>query len=117
MALKLTKDQTITVSWSTLVSIVGSLGAVWAFASPIAGQAIRGQITDQIQKEIKPLQDAQIITITATVRNLEKAIVALEFKRDMCAGVPSWTVRDAEDLTSLRNDLQAAQSALQALRK
>lgn len=123
--LKLTKDQTITISWSTLVSIIGSLGAVWAFASPIAGQAIKGQIKQQIQEEIKPLQDAQvamktaqIITITATVRNLENAIVALEFKRDMCAAMPDcWTIRDAQDLTGARNDLRAAQDALKALRQ
>lgn len=125
MALKLTKDQTITLSWSTLVSVVGSLGAVWAFAAPIAGQAIKGQIKEQIQQEIKPLQDAQvamkaaqIITISATVRNLQNAIVALEFKRDMCGSMPEcWTVRDAQDLTGARNDLVAAQAALEALRK
>jgi len=113
--MKLTKDQTLTVSWSTLVSVVGSLGAVWVFAAPIAGQAIKGQI----QEEIKPLQDAQIITITATVRNLQKAIVALEFKRDMCGGNIDgcWTLRDAEDLTSVRADLVAAESALRALRQ
>lgn len=113
MALKLTKDQTITVSWSTLVSILGSLGAVWAFASPIAGQAIKGQI----EAQIAPLQNAQIITIAATVRNLQNAIVALEFKRDMCAGSDCWTIRDAQDLQGARTDLAAAEAALKALRK
>lgn len=116
--MKLTKDQTVTVSWSTLVSVVGSLVAVWTFAAPIAGQAIKGQVQDQIRQEIKPLHDAQIITITATVRNLEKAIVAMEFKRDMCANAPNcWTIRDAEDLTAARTDLVAAQAALRALRQ
>lgn len=114
MALKLTKDQTLTISWATLVSILGSLGAVWAFAAPIAGQAI----DQKIALQIKPIQDAQIITITSTVRNLQNAIVALEFKRDTCTPKPDcWTVRDAQDLQSARNDLDAAQAALRGLRQ
>lgn len=105
------------VSMSTIVSIIGSLGAVWAFAAPIAGQAIKGQIETQIKKEIEPLLQAQIITIQATVRNLRNGIAALEFKRDMCVGLPNcWTLRDAEDLTSARADLVAAEEALKALR-
>jgi hypothetical protein len=122
--MKLTKEQTITLSWSTVVSIAGSLGAVWAFAAPIAGQALRDQIQTEIAKELKPLkatqeamQAAQIITISATVRNLENAITALEYKRDMCMEAECWTIRDAQDLTSARNDLRAAQDALKALRQ
>jgi hypothetical protein len=125
MGLKLSKDQTITVSWSTLVSVVGSLAAVWGFAGPIAGQAVKGQIREQIQEEIKPLKaaqtaltNAQIITISTTVRNLQNAIAALEFKRDMCVGsADCWTVRDAQDLTAARADLVAAEAALKALRE
>lgn len=110
----ITKDQTVTISWATLVSVFGSLGAVWAFAAPLAGDAI----DKKIEQQIRPIQEAQIITISATVRNLQKAIVALEFKRDMCAGVPEcWAIRDAEDLTSLRADLIAAEAALRGLRQ
>lgn len=122
--MKLSREQTITLSWSTVVSVVGSLGAVWAFAAPIAGQALKDQIERQIEQQIAPLKEsqaamraAQIITISATVRNLENAIVALEFKRDMCAGDDCWTIRDAQDLTSARNDLRAAEAALRALRQ
>lgn len=113
MAMKLSKEQTITVSWSTLISVIGSLIAVWAFAAPIAQNALAGEIA----KQIAPLNTAQIITITATVKNLQKQISALEFKKDMCAGSGCWTLRDAEDLTAARDDLTAAQKALQALKQ
>ncbi len=116
MAMRLSKEQTWTVSWSTLVSIAGSLGAVWAFAAPIAQSALAGEIERQITKQVTPLKDAQIITITATVNNLRKQIAALEFKKEMCAGTGCWTLRDAEDLQAAREDIVAAQRALSALK-
>jgi len=113
MGIKLSRDQTITVSWSTLASIVGSLTAVWMFAGPLAESALAGEIA----KQVAPLTTAQVITITATVKNLQKQIAALEFKRDMCRGSDCWSVRDQEDLASAKDDLVAAQAALTALKK
>mgnify|MGYP001595137334 CR=1 FL=1 len=116
MGIRLSKEQTVTVSWSTLVSVIGSLVAVWAFAAPIAQNALAGEIEKQITKQIAPLNAAQIITITATVKNLQKQVAALEFKKDMCAGAGCWTLRDAEDLQAAREDIVAAQKALNALK-
>lgn len=111
--MKLSREQTITLSWSTLAAIASSVMGLWAFAGPIAGQALK----DQIKQEIEPLMTAQIITISTTVRNLRNAIAALEFKREMCAGASCWTIRDAEDLAAARADLAAAEAALRALRQ
>jgi hypothetical protein len=103
------------VSLTTVVTVIVAV----ATAYPTARAVLAQEIKDQIKQEIKPLQDAQIITISATVRNLRNAIVALEFKRDMCGGNVDgcWTLRDAEDLTSVRVDLTAAEAALKALRE
>lgn len=115
--MKISRDQAFTISWSTLASIAGSLAAVWAFAAPIAQKALAGEIKDQIQQQVAPLNAAQIITITANIKNLQKQIAALEFKKDMCAGTGCWTLRDAEDLQAAREDLVAAQKALTALKQ
>ena len=113
MGIKMTKDQGWTVSFSTLTSIVGSLGAMWVFAAPIAQNALAGEI----EKYLQPMQAAQVITITATVKNLRNQISALEFKRDMCGGSDCWTVRDAQDLSAARDDLKAAEDALRSLKE
>ncbi len=124
MGMMLSKNQTITVSWSTLASIVASLVAVWGFGSPIIQNVMAGEIERQITKQIAPINDkiatqttAQIITISSTVNNLKKQIAALEFKKDMCAGASCWTLRDAEDLQGAREDIVAAQKALNALKQ
>lgn len=117
MGMRLSKEQTMTVSWSTLASIAGSLGAVWLFAAPIAQKALAGEITEQIRQQVAPLNTAQVITITATVKNLQKQITALEFKRDNCHAIDCWTIRDAEDLTAANDDLKAAKDALKALKQ
>jgi hypothetical protein len=99
---------------STIVSVITSMSALWVFAAPIAGQALK----KQIQEEVRPLSDAFIITLETNVRNLRNSIAAMEFKRDMCVSVdPCWTVRDAQDLATARNDLLAAESALAALKQ
>jgi hypothetical protein len=108
------KEKAVLISWATLTSVAGSLAAVWAFASPLAQQALAGEI----QKQLAPLVIAQVITLQSTVKNLQNQIAALEFKRDMCGHDNAcWTVRDAQDLAAARNDLTAAQHALDVLAK
>jgi hypothetical protein len=108
------KDQKVTFSFSTIASVVASLAAVWVFASPIISTAL----ADKIDDKLEPLTVAFEITMTSTIHNLRNAITALEFKRDMCAGEANcWTIRDAQDLTSTRADLTAAESALKRLKR
>lgn len=108
--MKFDRRDGIMVSIPTIIAVLASI----ATSYPIAQKVLAGEITEQV----KPLYDAQIITISATVRNLQNAIVALEFKRDNCSPKPDcWTLRDAQDLTGARTDLTAAQDALTALRK
>jgi hypothetical protein len=114
---KVTREQTATISISTIASALVSLGAVWTFAAPIAQKAMGGEVQEQIRQQLAPINAAQIITITTTVRNLQKQIAALEFKKEMCAGATCWTLRDAEDLSGSRDDLIAAQAALRALKQ
>lgn len=121
---RISKEQTYTVSLSALGSVIAAAGAVWGFAAPIAQNAVAGEIQKEIAKQIAPIQSqisknakAQIISLAATVKNLQTAVTALEFKMDMCRGSDCWTIRDAQDLTAARNDLRAAQDALAALRE
>lgn len=114
---KVTKEQTATISMSMIGSLATAVIAIWTFAAPIAQKAMAGEIKEQIMQQLAPINAAQIITITATVKNLQKQISALEFKKEMCAGAVCWTLRDAEDLSSAREDLIAAQAALRALKQ
>jgi hypothetical protein len=114
---RVTREQTATISLSLVGSFVTAVIAIWSFAAPIAQKAMAGEIKDQIMMQLAPINAAQTITITATVKNLQKQISALEFKKEMCAGASCWTLRDAEDLSSAREDLVAAQAALRALKQ
>lgn len=118
MPMKLSKDQTITVSWSTISSLVVSLAAVWGFGSAIVQKALAGEIQEQIAKQLAPQTAASIVTLSATVKNLRTSITALEFKKDMCGGRIDgcWTVRDAGDLDAAKIDLKAAEDALKLLK-
>ncbi len=122
MGMRLSKDQTITVSWATLASIATSLIAVWGFGSSIVQKAVAGEIKDEIAKQLEPIQkqisaqtSANIVSLGATVKNLRASITALRFKKEMCAGTSCWTLRDASDLEAAENDLKAAESALKLL--
>lgn len=124
MAMKLSRDATITISWSTLASIAASLAAVWGFGSGIVQRAVAGEIKTEIENQLKPIQAqisnqtaAQVVSLGATVKNLRNQITALEFKRDTCRLPDCWTVRDAGDLDAAKIDLKAAEDALRALRQ
>jgi hypothetical protein len=112
--MRLSKDTTINVSVSTIVSVVGSIAAMWAFAAPIAQRAMAGEIKDQIA----PLSDAFQVLLIQQIQNQRNSITAMEFKRDMCSGVADcWTLRDAQDLDAARNTLSAMQMALATMQK
>lgn len=111
--MKLSKDQTITVSWSTIASMAGSLAAVWAFSAPIVEKAL----AQEIKQQIEPIASSFEVIIQQNVRSLRNTIAALEFKRDMCGTEPNcWTVRDAQDLANARDDLRAAEAALSGIK-
>lgn len=111
MGIRVTREQGVMVSISTIVAFVGAV----ATCVPVAEWALAGEI----QKQIAPLVMSQITQIQSTVKNLQNQITALEFKRDMCANPPNregcWTVRDAQDLTGAKNDLAAAEESLRGL--
>lgn len=123
MGIRLSKDQTITVSWATLASITAALASVWGFGAPIVQKAMAGEVKEEITKQLEPIQRqisaqtaANIVSLNSTVKNLKAAILALAFKKDMCGGVPGcWTLRDAGDLDAAANDLKAAEDALRLL--
>jgi hypothetical protein len=113
-ALKISKDQTITVSVSSIVSVVAGLGSVWMFAGPIAERALAGEI----QEQIAPLTDAFTLILTQNIANQRAAITAMRFKRDMCAGaVECWTLRDAQDLDAAERTLRSMEQALERMQQ
>jgi len=128
--MKLDKQQTITISWSTIVSIASAVGAVWAFAGPLAEHALAGEIQKQLEKQIAPLQQQQAISqsqqqmliqlqktqLQTNIRNLKNQIAALMFKKDMCAGAPKcWELPDVQALVAAQADLNDAEMVLAAI--
>lgn len=97
------------ISISTLVSIAGTLGALYLFAAPIASKALAGEIQEQIQ----PMSDAFAIILLQNIQNQRNAVTAMQFKRDQSPG--TWTLRDAQDLDAARTTLLAMERALDGM--
>lgn len=113
MGIKVTKEQGVMVSLSTILTVVVSVATSYPTAKAVLAQEIK----EQIQTEIRPLTDAFTITLQQNVRSLRNSIAAMEFKKDMCGSATDcWTVRDAQDLANAREDLRAAEIALAGIR-
>jgi len=116
MGIRLTKEQGITVSLSTLASIVGSLLAVWAMAAPLAERALAGEIDKKMEAKLTPINDALKISTESTVDSLVTSISALRYKRDNCQPRPMcWLERDQLDLDTAERKLVTAEKVLAAL--
>jgi len=127
--MKLDKDQTLTISWSTIASVCASVAAVWGLAGPFAEHALAGEIEKQLQKQLAPLQQQyqkeaaqqdmlialQKTQLQTNIRNLKNVIAALMFKKDSCHEPSCWTIQDVQNLVSAQSDLADAQMVLDAL--
>jgi hypothetical protein len=119
--MRLTKDQTVSVSLSAIVSLITVGAVVWAGAKPLVTKAVAGEIKDEMRQEIKstvqsevePIKVAQTVLLEQQVLQTQKMIAQLERLR--AADPTQWTAQQANDLVDLRSQLEAQQSALFAL--
>lgn len=113
MAMHISKDQKINISISTIAAIIGSLAATVAGVKPFIESALAGEIKEQIA----PLRDAMEIQTVQNIRNLQNSISAMNFKKEMCQGVPNcWTALDQQALDQATDDLRTARQVLESLR-
>lgn len=103
---------------NVIVSFSSATLAIWTLAQPIAEHALAGEIERQVaplKKQINSSVEAQIVQLSATIRGLHNSIAAQEYKRDTCRTGECWTARDNIDLSNTKDELVAAQQALDRL--
>lgn len=113
MGVNVDRQGRINISLGVVASILVGIPTAYMSTRTALGQ----QMKEQIREETRPLRDAFTVTLEQNVRSLRNTITAMEFKRDNCMPKPEcWTVRDAQDLANARQDLIAAQMALDGIR-
>jgi hypothetical protein len=120
---KLTKDQTFSVSLSAVVSLIAVSAFLWAIAKPVITDAVAGELKDDmraeiqetVQREVAPIMTAQMVLLEQQVVQTQKQIAQLE--RIRAANTVEWTAQQANELVDARAQLEAQQRALSALRQ
>jgi hypothetical protein len=113
-----------TITQSTVISILSIMGVVMplliAFGMPFIfnflSNAMAGEITEQVQRQVMPVNAGLRVLIQSQIDSLEEEVSKLEFRRDN--GAPrSWTQSDATDLVLKRRRLESNRAALAAIEK
>jgi hypothetical protein len=108
------KEQGAFALLAVAVSVLTGLVTLWTFTENV----FAGEIKREIQAQLAPVLETQKILLASDIESRRLGISALEFKRDMCAGVEScWTIRDAQDLTRARAELAARELAYRNLER
>jgi hypothetical protein len=121
--LRLTKDQTFSVSLSALVSLIMVSSFAWLIAKPLIAEAVAGEIKEEmrdeiqstVQAEVAPIKTAQVILLEQQVVQTQKQIAQLE--RIRAASPAQWSAQQANELVDARAQLESQQRALSALRR
>ena len=83
---KITKEQGINVSLSTLTSVLALMPILWFIGKPIlvsaVSDAMAEEIEDQVKAGVAPLNGAFIAIIQNNIDNLIREIARMEFRRD-----------------------------------
>lgn len=109
------KEITISTIASFIVSMAAIIPILWFVGKPLISNALAEDIQKTVQTEIKPLNNAFIALMRKDVSQLRKQIAAMEYRRDNPPD-DDWTQEDAERLVELREELEATQSAIAALK-
>lgn len=110
---KVTKEMGYTAALSGLVAVLVGLTTLWTFTERVFASEVR----EQVKQELAPVVETQKLLLESEISSRRLGIAAMEFKRDMCEGIPGcWTIRDAQDLTQARAELAAREQAMRALR-
>jgi hypothetical protein len=121
--LRLTKDQTFSISLSAIVSLIAVGSFAWLIARPLIADAVASELKDEmrdeiqstVQAEVAPIKTAQVILLEQQIVQTQKQIAQLERVRAAAPG--EWTAQQANELVDSRAQLEAQQRALSALRR
>lgn len=115
---KITKEQGVSISLSTITSVVALIPILWFVGQPIlvsaVSEAMAEDIQQQVQQGVAPLNMAFVAIIQSNIADLRRQIAAMEFRRDN-PPPDDWTAEDAQELVNLRIDLDTQEDALEAL--
>ena len=116
MSFSVTKEQGVRMSITALAAWIPFIPIFWFLLKPVlvtaVSQAMAGEITEQIQKEVAPITGAFTVLIRRDIVDLRKQIAEMEFRKD---NTGSWTAADAQELVELELQLETTQEALDAL--
>lgn len=114
---RITKEHGYRMSLTVLISYLPLIPIFWFLVKPVLINAVSVAVADDIHTEVKsqvaPLNQAFIALTRRNISETRKDIARQEFRK---SNDPNWTVRDAEILVELREDLEAQREALSALR-
>lgn len=117
---RISKDQGINISLSTIASLCVIVPALWFIVLPIltssVSEALGEEISDQITEEVAPIKGAFNVLLLRDMTNLRREIADLEFRRDN-PPPDDWTAQDAQELVNLRLELESLQMALNELNR
>ena len=110
-----------TIGLSTAVSILSICVVIipivgWLFrdkAISFISAAVADEIKGEVQQQLKPTNDAFKILIQNTIAELEDEIARLQYRKEN--EPDTWTVLDAQDLTTKQRRLTAQRKALAAI--
>lgn len=111
--MKVSKEQTLSIGYSTLLAWITIIPIVWILSKPFVVDAVAHDLGDQIQKETKPLSDAFRVLLARDISDIRRQITAMEFQRERDPA--GWTLENAQELSRLRTTLRTHEAALRAL--
>lgn len=109
---KLSREITVSSVVSTVSSLIVLLPATWFVVKPFIADSLAEDIKQVVQDESEPIKGAFTILLELDINNTRREIAALEFRQRQG---DDWTAQDAQDLASLKIELDALQAAREEL--
>ena len=113
---RISKDQGINISLSTVATLVVIVPAIWFVLQPIlvssVGTALAQETREIVKEEIAPVINSFEVLLQRDITNLRIQIARMEFRQGQNT---DWTQEDAELLVTMRIELNALEMALEEL--
>jgi len=113
VSIKVSKEQGISIGYSTVLAWITIVPAVWFVSKPFVLDAVAQDLSGHIKRETKPLTDAFKVLLQRDIAELRRQITAMEYTRDQ--DLASWSLEEAQELNRLRLTLRGHERALEAL--
>jgi phage terminase Nu1 subunit (DNA packaging protein) len=107
------KERGIRIGVNQIITYATLIPILWFVFQPILISAMASDITEVVQKEVAPMQDAFTVLLLRDINALKREIAGDEFRQ----GTEEWTAADSVRLADKKIELQALQEALGKLQK